>query len=117
MQLASPPESARSCCVQLLGARQTWAVLSHLSLDHFRFSSAFSRWIEVGIQCMDRFTAMRKIILFNAGERRETALPPKLFDTVLVPMVITGRHEGIGKCLLMELGVMQSNHALLNSLE
>lgn len=102
--------------MQLLGARQTWAVLSHLSLDHFGPSSAFSLWIEVGIQCMDRFTAMRKIILFNAGERKESALPLKLFDMVLVPMVITGRHKVIGKCLLMELGVTQSKHALLNSL-
>ena len=103
--------------MQLLGARRTWAVLSHLSMDRFRPSSAFSLWIEVGIQCVDRFTAMRKIILFNAGERKESALPLKLFDTVLVPMVITGRHKVIGKCLLMELGVTQSNHALLNSLE
>lgn len=68
---------------------------------------------------MDHFIAdaVRKTILFNAGEGRESALSQKLFGTIFVTTVIAYRRGGIVKGLLIEVGKVQSNHALLNSLE
>lgn len=55
---------------------------------------------------MDHFIAdaVRKTILFNAGEGRESALSQKLFGTIFVTTVIAYRCGGIVKGLLIEVG-------------